>query len=97
MIKVKDRLSGNKEWTRLSIDSSGAAKSLQVCLQEDHESGDEPISSIIDDFQESSEDGQTDDCTDGVALELVGDPQTPGGLVEAVFLLDTEGRECRKG
>lgn len=74
MIKVKDRLFDNKERTRLSIDSSGAAKSLQVCLQEDHESGDEPISSIIDNLQESSEDGQTDDRPNGVALELVGDP-----------------------
>jgi hypothetical protein len=69
-------------------------KSLEVCLQEDHESGDEPVSGIIHNLQESGEDGQTDDRPNSVALELVGDPQTPGGLVEAVFLLDTEGREC---
>ena len=74
MIKVKDRLVGNKERTRLSVHSSGAAKSLEVCLQEDHESGDEPVSCIIHDLQESSEDGQTDDRPNGVALELVGDP-----------------------
>ena len=41
---------------------------------EEHEERDESLSSPLDDFQESSEDRNTDDCSKSVSFKLIHSP-----------------------
>jgi hypothetical protein len=58
---------------------------------EKHQPRDETLPCQLYDLEERSEDGHPDDGHEQPRLELVGDPEPGGGLVEAVALLEDKG------